>query len=68
MYIDKTSQYRGVSLNKRYKNPWIAQIQIDNRNIHLGRFSTEKEAAKAYDKKATELYGELASLNFSEGE
>jgi len=32
-------------------------------SIYIGRFETPEEAARAYNKKAIELYGEYAKLN-----
>lgn len=58
-----TSQYRGVSWNFQNKS-WKAQIGHNNKRIHIGEFDDEIEAAKAYDAKARELFGEWASPNF----
>lgn len=58
---NKTSRYIGVS---RDKTKWTARIKYDKKQMHLGNFETEIEAAKAYDKKAIELYGETAKANF----
>lgn len=55
-----TSRYVGVSL-KRGERRWRASI---GKHIHLGYFDTEEEAARAYDTKARELYGDAARLNF----
>jgi len=57
-----TSQYKGVRRCTDC-NRWRASIK----SIHLGLFSSEEEAAKAYDKAAKEYYGEFAKLNFVEG-
>lgn len=53
-----TSQYKGVSWNIDCRR-WIVRIA----GIYLGIFYDEKEAARAYNKKALELYGEFAHLN-----
>lgn len=58
-----TSQYLGVSYVAS-RNRWQANIQKDKKYIRLGYFKTEIEAAEAYDKKAKELHGEFANLNF----
>lgn len=62
---DHTSSiYKGVSFHIG-KKKWTAQIKKDGKTICLGTFSNEVDAALAYDKKALELFGEYAKLNFS---
>jgi len=58
-----TSNYKGVYREKRYRK-WCASVYFEGRNHYLGSFSNEVEAARAYDKKAAELFGEFAYLNF----
>lgn len=65
------SQYNGVDIhiikskNKTYK--YIrAVIKINRKQIYIGHYKTEKDAAVAYDKMAIKLYGEFANLNFKE--
>jgi hypothetical protein len=60
---NKLSKYKGVSLDKN-RNLYIALIHRNKKNYYLGRFKNETDAAKAYDKKAAELFGEFAYLNF----
>jgi hypothetical protein len=56
------SKFKGVQL--LYNKYIIAQITFCGVHIRLGTFKTKEEAAKAYDEKAKELYGEFANLNF----
>jgi hypothetical protein len=55
------SRYKGVTL---HKGQWRAVIYRRKKQIHLGYFSDEQAAARAYDAKAKELFGEYACLNF----
>ena len=58
-----TSKYKGVVWCKTRKK-FRARITLNRKSIHLGYFKSETDAAKAYDKKARELFGEYAYLNF----
>jgi hypothetical protein len=62
-YKNNTSGYKGVSWHKRGKR-WEACICPKSRTIHLGLFDSPEEAARAYDAKARELFGEFAWTNF----
>jgi hypothetical protein len=50
----------------RRKNKWLAGLQYGGKYYHLGLFDDEVEAAKARDRKAYELLGAYAYLNFPE--
>lgn len=56
-----TSGYKGVH---KSKNKWRAVIGHNSKHLHIGYFKSKEDAAKAYDEKAKELYGEFAYLNF----
>lgn len=59
---NSTSRYRGVYLNKKSRR-WIAQIRWNRKAMFLGSFASEDEAALFYNAKASEYYGEYATLN-----
>jgi len=58
-----TSYYKGIYLEKN-TNRWRAQIIVNGKRYRLGRYNSEIDAAKAYDKKAKELLGKYACTNF----
>lgn len=58
----KVSRYKGVSLHKK-TGLWRMRIEKAGKEQTL-YFKDETEAAKAYDEKAKELFGEFARLNF----
>lgn len=62
---NNTSGYKGVGWFKRDEK-WRAVIQYKGKYIHIGYFDCKHEAARAYNKKALELFGEFAHLNVIE--
>ena len=56
------SVYKGVTYHVR-QGRWIAQIRTPNGRKWLGTFSTQQEAALAYNKAAIAVFGEHARLN-----
>ncbi|MHC4517368.1 MAG: HNH endonuclease [Planctomycetota bacterium] len=50
----------------RSRDKWQAGIQSRGQHYYIGVFNDEVEAAKARDRKAYELHGEYAYLNFPE--
>jgi hypothetical protein len=59
---NNTSGYKGVHLDKR-NNKYASQIRNNGRLEWLGYFDNVEDAAKAYDKRALEIFGEFALLN-----
>lgn len=57
-----TSGYKGVSW-KKGNSKFAAQIQVEGKNKHIGYFHNPVDAAKAYNQKAIEYFGEFALLN-----
>lgn len=58
---NSNSRYKGVwkSLKK-----WRAYLKDGKRRINLGTFTTQEQAAMAYDRAAKKVCGEFARLNF----
>jgi len=57
-----TSGFKGVFLNKQYHG-WYVICRKDKKDHYAGYFKNRRDAARAYDKKAVELYGDLALTN-----
>jgi hypothetical protein len=55
------SGYRGVFFER---NVYRAYCSYEGKNIYAGKFKTATEAARARDRKALELWGDKATLNF----
>ncbi|MFH1369793.1 MAG: HNH endonuclease [Planctomycetota bacterium] len=58
-----SSKYRGVCFCQGRRN-WSAIIRVNGKQMWLGRFKNEIDAAKAYDRMAVKHHGEFAKLNF----
>lgn len=61
-YTTKTSSFKGVRWHKR-ELTWQAYITKNGRYHHLGTFSVETDAAKAYNAAALQHFGQFARLN-----
>jgi len=59
------SGFKGVGWHSRDR-AWRAYITVDYKQVSLGYFRDKEAAARAYDTKARELFGEFACLNFPE--
>ena len=62
-----SSKYKGVHWRKDVKK-WNARLSHKNKRIALGFFDSEEDAARAYNEKALEVWGEFANINNIEGE
>lgn len=57
-----TSKYKGVCWSSA-AGRWRAQISVKYRQVYLGLFDTEVDAAAAYNSTAVKFYGEYSRLN-----
>ena len=57
-----SSRFKGVSWHK-LKNKWQSRIRVNQKDLILGTFDDEVEAAKAYNEAAQKHFGEFACLN-----
>ena len=57
-----SSCFKGVRFHT-HSQKWRAEIKIDGRKIYIGCFANEIDAARAYNDKAQQLFGDFANLN-----
>ncbi len=62
-YRCNKSGFKGVYQDSR-SSAWTAQIRYDKRLYWLGTFILAEDAARAYDARAREVWGEFARCNF----
>ncbi len=60
-----SSKFIGVSRDT-HRGKWIARTYYNYKQIWLGRFDSEIEAARAYDEAAKKYHKDFARLNFPE--
>lgn len=60
---NSTSKYLGVDFDKS-RNKWKSRIRFNGKELYLGRFDSEIDAAKAYDEAAKKYHKEFANPNF----
>jgi len=63
-----SSKYRGVRIREvisfgDYVPKYLAQIYHNKKNVHLGYFDSEVEAAKAYNAASKMYFGKFGKLN-----
>jgi len=61
-----SSRYKGVTMRKDLKrspNKWFVRIMVNGKQLGLGSYETELEAARAYNEAARKYHGEFALLN-----
>jgi|TARA_R110000764_G_scaffold187956_3_gene273363 hypothetical protein len=54
--------YKGI--RRSSPHTWCSRIGVDGRQVHLGTFASEIEAAKAYDAASIKHFGRFANTNF----
>jgi hypothetical protein len=60
-----SSQYKGVFWHN-VCGKWEARITYNGNTNYLGLYENERDAARAYDEKAKEFYGDFAYLNLGD--
>lgn len=61
-HVGTKTGFRGVAVSS--PNRFYVRITFNSKKIVVGSFKNAELAARAYDEKAKELFGEFATLNF----
>lgn len=64
-HSDSKSPFKGI-WRAAHCDRWAAQLVFNGKKVYLGVYKNPADAALAYDKKAKELFGPFARLNFPE--
>ena len=59
---NNTTGYKGVCFDKK-RGKYMASISANRKQKNIGRFDTAEDAARAYNKAARAMHGEMAWLN-----
>lgn len=58
---DSRWKFKGI---QKHNNKWMARITSSGVRHYIGLYSSQEEAARAYDCEAKKLHGEFARTNF----
>ena len=61
---DGSSKFKGAYYRKDRKK-WQSRIMVNGKNVILGTFLTETQAAQAYDRASLKHHGEFGRRNFA---
>ncbi len=61
-------KYKGTTYRKGLSKPWSARLNTKEKSLHLGYFSSEIEAAQAYNHAALKHFKDWSWLNKIEGD
>lgn len=59
--VGSRAPYKGIW---KKDNKWLAEVRCQGKRHYLGRYLNPEDAARAYDSKAREVFGEYAHTNF----
>lgn len=62
LFSGASSRYKGVHWCNSHKR-WVAKIKVEGRSKHIGDFTDELAAARAYNTAALAAFGQFAFLN-----